>query len=473
MDIELAQLWQYTALLIGLAVLAWATWRNPIRGAQAVVFLLPTYLLRVRETLWVPTNVLELLIGVFALVVLVRVAVGRDKLLPLPLGLSGPLLLIVSGAVISAIFGLANATGNPELLKTIAGTLKGFILVPVAFIVLLSSLRSLPHERGPTSLMRAYVWSAVAVAGFALLGGALSELFAIRYSFILSSVEGLFANLVTFDGRLRGIYLSPNHLAMYIMPAILLIAGMAKIKNQKSEVWKLALLVAALLWTQSAGAIIGLIGGLAWLVLGKRLGVKTEPPRLDRGDHGLFAIRYSLFALRTRTAIAGMLLLGGLAIPFLGGALAEKAWSAEWRSPTASRLMIWRVATELTQEHPVFGIGPGAFQHHYLAAQEKFPPYLEWAVPQPHNLMLAVWLQTGLLGLVGFVWLVFSIFRKTLNAKPSTLNAIAVSAALVAVLIHGFVDTPVFKNDLAIMFLLATLLANKVPQKTHSPMEPS
>ena len=30
---------------------------------------------------------------------------------------------------------------------------------------------------------------------------------------------------------------------------------------------------------------------------------------------------------------------------------------------------------------------------HLSEYQKHFPPYLEWAVPQPHNLYLAFWLQ--------------------------------------------------------------------------------
>jgi len=87
-----------------------------------------------------------------------------------------------------------------------------------------------------------------------------------------------------------------------------------------------------------------------------------------------------------------------------------------------------------------------------------FEPYPEWAVPQPHNIFLAFWLQTGLIGLVGFIWLIIIIIF--LNYKPKILSFILLYA-IIYILIHGLVDTTYWKNDLSVIFWVIIALNYK------------
>ncbi|MCA9389730.1 MAG: hypothetical protein KC585_03955, partial [Candidatus Magasanikbacteria bacterium] len=66
----------------------------------------------------------------------------------------------------------------------------------------------------------------------------------------------------------------------------------------------------------------------------------------------------------------------------------------------------------------------------------------------PHNIILNFWVETGLAGLLAFFWIVFAWLKK----KEAML------LPLVALLIHGLVDVPYFKNDLAIVFFLVLAL---------------
>ena len=132
-----------------------------------------------------------------------------------------------------------------------------------------------------------------------------------------------------------------------------------------------------------------------------------------------------------------------------------------------SRLVIWQSAWEITKDHSLIGIGPGMFQEYYLDYQPRFKPYLEWAVPQPHNVFLAFWLQTGLIGLIGLIWLLIVFFRncikylKVSDSKIKILNFILLSV-MAYILIHGLIDTTYWKNDLSVMFWLITALSYRV-----------
>jgi putative inorganic carbon (hco3(-)) transporter len=159
---------------------------------------------------------------------------------------------------------------------------------------------------------------------------------------------------------------------------------------------------------------------------------------------------------KKKTAIIyGLLFLAAIAILFVSQLNSEKLdnFLHSGRSSWQSRLMIWRAAWAMAKDHPIFGIGPGMFQDYYLKYQNRFViPYLEWAVPQPHNLFLAFWLETGLLGLVGFIWLLIIFFKKIYASARSNYLALILAMMMGYTLTHGLIDTTYFKNDLAVVF---------------------
>lgn len=140
--------------------------------------------------------------------------------------------------------------------------------------------------------------------------------------------------------------------------------------------------------------------------------------------------------------------------------------SEKWQSLTqynthssmASRIIIWNVSLYMIADQPIFGIGLGRFQEMYLLYQPYFPPYLEWAVPQPHNLFLALWLQTSIIGMVSFLLLGMFWFWYMFRCRHQCDDVIVrqISTTLIALLTFffflGFTDTPFFKTDSAFTF---------------------
>ncbi|KKQ00231.1 MAG: hypothetical protein US09_C0017G0018 [Candidatus Moranbacteria bacterium GW2011_GWD1_36_198] len=93
--------------------------------------------------------------------------------------------------------------------------------------------------------------------------------------------------------------------------------------------------------------------------------------------------------------------------------------------------------------------------------QKYYPPYLEWAVPQPHNIFLAFWLQTGFLGFIGFLFLLLftftTLWQQLKNKKNTALTAPLLGFFIYSIL-HGLVDTIYWKNDLAFLFWICLFL---------------
>ena len=173
----------------------------------------------------------------------------------------------------------------------------------------------------------------------------------------------------------------------------------------------------------------------------------------------LFLIFFSSVSKNSKIAIVGFLVFVALSLIVFqaGGEKFSNIFSE--RGQFASRLTIWTAAAELIKEHPIVGIGPGMFQEEYLALQPQFPPYLEWAVPQPHNVFLAFWLQTGIFGLIAFIWLLILFFKRGFEMiKKDSGTAVLCLSLMIYILLHGLVDTTYWKNDLAVIFWLTVFV---------------
>jgi len=85
----------------------------------------------------------------------------------------------------------------------------------------------------------------------------------------------------------------------------------------------------------------------------------------------------------------------------------------------------------------------------------------------PHNLVLNFWSELGLAGLLLFIWIILKYFWlgiSSLSLRGSASDrsnlttekylVIGLISAMVVIIVHGLVDVPYFKNDLAIMFWL-------------------
>lgn len=355
-------------------------------GTYLIVLLLPLYLVSFKVG-WLPVNVLEIMIGALFIVWLTQ-----KNIRPLASNIFYPVFLI--------FLGVTMATWFSDDLITSAGIWKSWFIIPVLFaLVVFNTIRNKDQTKNII---------------FALfLSGAGVALIALWY--------WLNGNL-TYDGRLRAFYLSPNHLAMYLSPILILSLYLFPYlkKNTYQIIFSLAfgLIFIIIYLTYSWGAWLGVIAGLFFIAV-----IKNKKIALI-----LFLAAILIFSLQNFSS----------KLPSL-----------------KSRLVIWQSSWEIIKDHSLIGIGPGMFQKYYLNYQAKFPPYLEWAVPQPHNLLLAFWLQAGLLGLIGFIWLLFQFLRKF------NKSSLIVAAAMICILVHGLVETTYWKNDLSIIFWLLIALSYK------------
>jgi O-antigen ligase len=77
----------------------------------------------------------------------------------------------------------------------------------------------------------------------------------------------------------------------------------------------------------------------------------------------------------------------------------------------------------------------------------------------PHNIFLNFWTEIGFLGMLLFAWIIIkfyylniSLLFKNFDAANNKYILIGLIGAMTVIVIHGLVDVPYFKNDLAAMF---------------------
>ncbi len=122
----------------------------------------------------------------------------------------------------------------------------------------------------------------------------------------------------------------------------------------------------------------------------------------------------------------------------------------------------WSETFHLLADHPYLGVGlngyPTALVPYHDATTYEIFQY-------PHNVFLNVWSELGLLGLIGFLGIVFFICRFAWQHREDPW-VLACFAALLTMLIHGLVDVPFMKNDLAIVSVL--VFVGMVSKKLNS-----
>ncbi|MDD5083862.1 MAG: O-antigen ligase family protein [Candidatus Moranbacteria bacterium] len=381
--------------------------------------------------LGVPICMPELMV-IFASAMFVYIKWHTDtfRMQKLPRSIVASITMIVIGLFSSSIF---NGLSTVSL-----GIIKSWFFFPILFAWLLfqsfhlrsSGAKNLPEKMSPLPQYTLLIW---------------------YITLSLTSIAALsffFQNDLTYDGRLRAFYLSPNYLALFLFPGVLLGWHFLIKYWVQRKPWLFAIALAS------------------WMMLCATLYLTLSYTVITASLLGFFialflASNRSYFSRITLIALFVSSISFFLLFQMHGQKFSDLIHFNE-RSSLVSRMMIWQSSIKMIADHPIIGIGPGNFQTTYLDYQSYFPPYLEWAVPHPHNLYLAFWLQTGIIGLIGFICLnIFWIHHISSYVTHGTKKvpfAWTLLGILIALLCIGLLDTPYWKNDLAYTFWLLIAL---------------
>ncbi len=299
-------------------------------------------------------------------------------------------------------------------------------------------------ERAAQALIVLWMTGAVAISLFSIV--------AWTQGIQVTDVEGV--------RRARGMFGSPNNLALYLERCVLVALAMLGF----AESWKqrlawgvsAALTTGTVLLTFSKGALfLGLpAGGLA--VLLAALATRQRWPEAKW-----------LIWILVGTALAGLAALAPfLDTPRMSGVL-------NWREsfPALVRVHLWRSSLAMFADHWWLGVGPDNFLYWYRGFHIEPAVWNEPGLNHPHNIVLDLLTRLGLPGLLtglALAWVsAAGLLRQLSSARPQPM-AVAALGACTAGIAHGMVDTSYALPELWVVWILLLTLGLVRRQDTEA-----
>jgi O-antigen ligase len=365
--------------------------------------LAPAYVLR-----WhvgpLPTTLLE--VAILATVAVFAIESVQQRL---SIEWRGPLtapaiLFIVAGAISVLVSGDHRGA---------LGLYRAYFLEPAAFFLVVGAVASTPRRAG------------LILLGFAA-GGAVAAI--LNVAVVLDAIRHHLLDLATTPPVV--IYQTANAVSLYLIPLVAMAAAILVHGRGRAERWLsgvfLALAVPACLLSFSRG------GYLALAAVGLGLAISHRWAKVLVPGFIVAALAVSQVPLIRHRIAYELHPLPGNTFDF--------------------RLRIWGQTLRMLSHSPVLGIGLSYYQQAMGPYWQDLPKVI-----YPHNIVLNFWAVTGLLGLAGFFWLAIRAFllgwRGWRHHPPEWRPYdLGVRLVLVAMVVHGLVDVPFFKNDLSFEF---------------------
>ncbi len=366
------------------------------------LFLLPTYVVRF-NLFGLPTNLLMVWLAIFILIGIFWLNSFRTRFVTdiknLPRFFNWGVLLFFLSGVIAL---LVARVSIPALGQFIVLFLEPMLVGVIAWQVF----------KQPNAKEK-FVWALfifVALSGLVAL---------IQYLTLFLLPTEFWGNLQE-PKRAISFFAHPNGYALFITPVLAFLMPHileGKKKWHKLLLWGVGLL--GLLLSLSRGGWLGLLfaGGIYVLLLG-----------------GKQIKKFAVIGLVSLVCLVAIIpnFRYRVILPFRG----EKS--------SISRFSLWNTGFKMIKDNPVFGKGLTGFDTNWY--KYNTDPGLEH-YNFPHNIFLNFWVDTGLLGMLSFSLVSFWLLWYSFRAKKGF--AIGLGLFIIALWIHGQIDIPYLKNDLA------------------------
>ncbi len=372
-----------------------------------------------------------------------------------------PYHLEIVGVLIISWIGLAVAGFDNSAL----GIFKAYFLEPIMlFIVLIN--------RGQGS-DRKYIWPLALSAGF------------ISAVAIFQQLTGLFIFnefwALASQRRVTSVFAYPNAVGLYLAPIVFLSSALflaypkrTKLLTAGKKILLILIIIsslAAIVFARSEGALIGIAGGTFIIFL---LANKITR-RLAISGAVLVVIVLSLYAPAWQYFQKKATLMD------LSGQIRRQQWKETMQMLNDNRLITgagisqYQKAVSPFHQEGIFVKNDDPDWYRLVVWNAEYKKKVWQPVEiyfYPHNIFLNFWSEIGLFGALLFAWLIGRYFYDAIRllknlSSEKRIIALGLIGAMSAVVIHGLVDVPYFKNDLAVLFwlLIAILGLLKIKNK--------
>ncbi|MCK5415861.1 O-antigen ligase family protein [Candidatus Parcubacteria bacterium] len=470
-------------------------------AVSLIIFALPSYLIRFK-IFGIPFTLLEIMILIsFAVwfsrnyksifqnikykIKAKKLQVTSHKLINYPFSVEIALLLVIS--YISVAFaGFSNEA---------LGVWKAYFFEPLLFYILVlnvfnNNANSANYMRIPRIDKNANDDNFKFIMYPLILSAFVVSLFAIYQKFTGNFIANEFwANNAT--RRVTSFFSYPNAVGLYLAPVVVLMVGYIFLLQIKCCNLSLVALKNKIATSYSLLAMTGVTIILSFFAI-----------YFARSEGALVAVIIALFLfglfinkeVRCIVLLLAIMLGVGISAPQtirqkvvqkvflndLSGEIRKQQWRETWRMMTDSPVRF------------IFGTGLSGYQKNVLPYHQegiffnkdndpdfrrKIVIYNDkyraehWQPVEvymyPHNIFLNFWTELGLVGVILFIWIIgkfyYIIYKNIQNSKfkiqnlqnnSNRLFLLGLAGSMTVIIIHGLVDVPYFKNDLAIMFWL-------------------
>lgn len=404
---------------VGLSII---TWKKFSLAVGIFIVLLPSYLIRFRFGP-LPSTLLELSFGIIFLVWLIKYARTDWRQLKQFFSHHRLFLFFYCLFFISSVVSIFVS----DMWYYSLGQWRAYFLEPMLFfLVLIARKDTLPTKKY------------ILFLGLSTLSVSIFGIIQKYTGWGIATVE--WQNVAT--RRVTSFFSSPNAVGLYLGPILPLLfvplirhfnnaqpVFIEKIKNllKNPALWVLAASLIALLFTKSLGSWLALALGtllFVYLVGQKKLAI-------------ILLIIFFIFPL---------------AITPVRTFILTKDQSS------LNRITLWQYTNQFLAASPKnFILGGGVGQFFRKVQKPHYNVHELERLIYPHNIILNFWTEIGLFGLIAFVGIIYSLFSTshTIYKRNQLLGAVLFST-LTIFLVHGLIDVPYFKNDLAMLFWILT-----------------
>ncbi len=456
--------WVILFFCLGFGVLAY---KRPDWAVLFLIFALPAYLIRFNLGM-VPFTLLEAMIWIAFLVWIVKKRKQiKDNLVNTFKGKSGTISYPLSKEIVFLLLVSLLSVAVAGFSDSALGVWKAYFLEPLLVFILI--LNNFQLKKDYQKIIYGLAFSSFLLAIYAWVQKFTG--WGIGNEFWQAEVTR----------RATSVFPYPNALALFLAPLLIVFWGQicVEFKKRKDDLKKflskvfflfltIILGLGAIYFARSEGALIALaVSGLIffWFQGGRFRGLVYGAVAA--------ALLFLIFFPAPRLWVTQKATLNDLS-----GEIRKQQWRETWEM--------------LSQDKKTFFLGAGLATY-----QKKVAPYHQegifynrdkdplfrtklllfdqeykseyWQPVEiylyPHNIFLNFWTELGLAGVLLFAWIIIKLLavsRRNIengDAEDKYLS-LGLGGALVVILVHGLVDVPYFKNDLAVAFwVLAGLIS--------------
>lgn len=427
-------------IILTTALFTYLAWRDLRLGLFLIAATLPSYLIRF-SVFGFPLTLLEILIILLFIIWLIKkpLSVRSDQKWSLTL----PILLLL----IAATIGIFVA---PDKIAAL-GIWKAYFIEPL--IIFFIALDLLKEKKDQNKLIT-----------YLGIGALFIALFAIFQKFTLLAIPAPWNT----EGRVTSIFPYPNAVGLYLGPIITLgffsLISSSLISNLRQFIshprqiishplpifwlFTIILSITAIIFAQTEAVYFAIPTAIILILI--------------------FFTKYQKPVLITTLIIVALLTV----IPTTRQTVWQKISLQDYSGTV--RLTQWQETWQLLKDQPLLGAGLSG----YPSALLPYHTHLDIEIFQyPHNIILNTWTELGLLGLFAFLFLAWQIIKiispltkgRLRGVSSNNWIALAATSALTEIVIHGLVDVPYFKNDLAVLtWLIIALVLLSLPSATET-----